>query len=223
MKEIIFKIIRLIIGLFLFALGIVLTINANIGLQPWDIFHQGLSKVIHMTMGQTSILVGLILIILNIFLNEKIGIGTIGNMVIIGLFIDMLMLNHLIPISNHFLLGIFMLFLGFFVIAIASYFYIGVGWGTGPRDGLMVALTKKTNKSVRFVRNSIEITVSFAGFLLGGQIGVGTVLTAVTLGYIVQFTFKLFKFDVSEVQHRFIDEDIKCLYMKWKLSKKPEV
>ncbi len=220
MKEISIKSAKLIFGLFLFAVGIVLTINANIGLQPWDIFHQGLSKVIHMTMGQTSILVGLIIIIFNIFLNEKVGTGTIANMLIIGLFIDVLMLNHILPETNHFLMGVVMMFVGLFIIGVGSYFYLGVGWGAGPRDGLMVALTKKTKKSVRFVRNSIEITVSFAGFLLGGQIGVGTVITAVTMGYIVQFTFKVFKFDVSEVQHRFIDEDIKYLYRR--LCKKPE-
>ena len=222
MKTVIYKSIRLILGLFLFALGIVMTINANIGLQPWDIFHQGLSKVIHMTMGQTSILVGLVIVIFNIFMKEKARWGTLGNMVLIGLFMDFLMLNNLIPEANHFVVGILMMLAGLFVIGIASYFYIGTGWGTGPRDGLMVVFIKKTGKSVRFVRNTIEITASVAGYFLGGSIGIGTVITATTIGYFVQFAFKLFNFNVEEVQHRYIDDDLRFLYKKIKTHKKKE-
>ncbi len=220
MKTAIYKIIRLIFGLFLFAVGIVLTINANIGLQPWDIFHQGLSKVIHMTMGQTSILVGLVIVLFNIFMKEKAGWGTLCNMVLVGLFMDFLMLNNVIPESNHFIIGILMMLLGLFVIGIASYFYIGTGWGAGPRDGLMVVFIKKTGKSVRLVRNTIEIIVSIAGYFLGGSIGIGTVITATTVGYFVQFAFKLFNFNVDEVKHRYIDDDIRLLYKKIKAKKK---
>ncbi|MHB1654538.1 MAG: YczE/YyaS/YitT family protein [Desulfitobacteriaceae bacterium] len=210
-KEIIKRVIRLFIGLFLFAVGIVLTINANLGLSPWDVFHQGITHIAPITMGEASIAVGFILVILDAILGERLGWGTLCNMLFIGLFMDVLMLNHLIPTFKGLLPSIIMMFLGMFVIGVASYFYIGAGLGSGPRDGLMIALTKKTNKSVRFIRNSIELSALIIGYILGGFAGVGTLIMALTLGYIIQFIFKIFKFEVSAIQHRFIDDDVKTL------------
>ena len=212
MKKVIFCILRLFAGLLFYAIGIVMTINANLGLAPWDVFHQGLSKTVSVTMGQASIGVGFALVVADSFLGERLGWGTICNMFFIGVFMDLLMLNHLIPVFDGWILRLLMMALGMFVIGIASIFYIGAGLGSGPRDGLMVALTKKTGKSVRFIRNSIELSVLGAGYLLGGFIGVGTLITALSIGYIVQFVFKLFHFEVSAVQHRFIDDDVKFLY-----------
>ena len=217
MKQMMQKVIRLFIGLFLYAVGIVLTINANLGLAPWDVFHQGMTHLIGITMGQASIAVGIILVILNAVLGERLGWGTLFNMLFIGLFMDLIMLNHLIPICKGVIPGAIMMVLGMIFIGIASYFYIGAGLGAGPRDGLMIALTKKTSKSVRFVRNAIELSALIVGYMLGGYAGVGTLIMALTLGYIIQFVFKILKFDVSSIKHRFIDEDIKNL--KEKLSK----
>lgn len=214
MKQMIQKVIRLFIGFFLYAVGIVLTINANLGLAPWDVFHQGMTHVFGITMGQASIAVGIILVILDAVLGERLGWGTLCNMLFIGLFMDLIMLNHLIPICKGIIPGTIMMVLGMIVIGIASYFYIGAGLGSGPRDGLMIALTKKTSKSVRFVRNAIELSALIVGYLLGGYAGVGTLIMALTLGYIIQFTFKLLKFDVSKIKHRFIDEDLKILKEK---------
>ncbi|AOT72093.1 YczE/YyaS/YitT family protein [Geosporobacter ferrireducens] len=211
MKAVIYRIFRLFIGLIFYAVGIVMTINANLGLAPWDVFHQGLSKTMNISMGQASIGVGLMLIISNSFLGERLGWGTICNMFFIGFFMDILMFNHLIPIFDNWILQLMMLLLGMFLIGIASIFYIGASLGAGPRDGLMIALTKKTGKSVRFIRNSIELSVLSLGYILGGFIGVGTLITALAIGYIVQFTFKLFHFEVNKIQHRFIDDDIKFL------------
>lgn len=220
MKKIFFCILRLFTGLFLYAVGIVMIINANLGLAPWEVFHQGLTNIVNITMGQANIAIGLLLIIINSILKEKLGWGTVFNMIFIGIFMDILMLNNLIPVFEVFLPRLMMMLLGMFVIGIASYLYIGSGLGTGPRDGLMVALTKKTNKSVRFVRNSIETGVLIIGYLLGGFIGIGTLITALTVGHFVQFSFKIFNFDVQQVKHRFIDEDIKLL--KSKLINKEE-
>lgn len=211
MKTALIRITRLFAGLLCYAVGIVMTINAALGLAPWDVFHQGLSKTLGITMGQASIGVGFILIIVDSLLGERLGWGTVGNMFFIGYFMDILMLNHLVPVFEGWIPRLFMLILGMFVIGIASIFYIGAGLGSGPRDGLMVALTKKTGKSVRFIRNAIEISVLTAGYLLGGFIGLGTLITALAIGYIVQFTFRLFHFDVTEIQHRFIDDDVKLL------------
>jgi len=217
LKQMVQKVIRLFIGLLLFAVGVVLTINSNLGLSPWDVFHQGMTHLTGVTMGQACIAVGIILVILDAVLGERLGWGTLCNMLFIGLFMDLIMLNHLIPFCQEVIPGVLMMVLGMIVIGIASYFYIGAGLGSGPRDGLMIALTKKTSRSVRFVRNAIELSALFVGYMLGGYVGVGTLIMALTLGYIVQFVFKLLKFDVSSVKHRFIDEDLKDLKSKlWK-------
>lgn len=199
---------RLFVGLFLYAVGIVMTINANLGLGPWDVFHQGLSMTIGITMGQASIAMGIIIVIINYFVGEKLGWGTLCNMLFIGIFMDMLMIYNLIPIYQNTILQVIMMLGGMFVIGLASYFYIGAGLGSGPRDGLMVLLTKKTGKSVRFIRNCIEITVFVAGYFLGGFVGVGTIIIALGIGYFVQFVFKLFRFDVKAVKHRYVEDDI---------------
>ncbi|MFZ7134082.1 MAG: YczE/YyaS/YitT family protein [Eubacteriales bacterium] len=208
--------IKLFTGLFLYAVGIVITINANNGLAPWDIFHQGLALQMHITMGQAGIGVGFILIVINFIFGERIGLGTIGNMFFVGYFLDILIANHWIPVIEE---GLFLQFammsLGLFIIGVASVFYIGTGLGAGPRDGLMVILTKKTGKSVQFVRNAIEVVVLIFGFFLGGSLGLGTVYMSLSVGFFVQLAFKIFHFNVNTVQHRFIDEDIR--WLKYKL------
>jgi uncharacterized protein len=211
MKRVILRILRLFIGLFLYAVGIVLTIRASLGVSPWDVFHGGLSSSAGITMGRASILVGVVLVIIDAFLGERLGWGTLANMLFIGVFMDFLMLNNLIPVFDSVLLRMIMMLLGMLVIGIASFYYIGAGLGSGPRDGLMVALKKRTNKSVRFIRNSIEIAVLVIGYAMGGNVGFGTLIMAIGMGYFVQFAFKIFKFDVSSVKHRFIDDDIRFI------------
>lgn len=210
---------KLLLGVFLYAVGIVLTINANLGLAPWDVFHQGLSIRTGITMGQASIFVGFVFVILDSFLGEKLGWGTLLNIVLIGTFVDILMLNHLLPFFNGMAPRFLEMVAGMIVIGIASYYYISAGLGSGPRDGLMVALTKRTTKSVRFIRNCIELCALAIGFFLGGSVGMGTLIMALSTGYFVQFAFKLFGYNVKETKHKFIDEDIKCLYDRFFGSK----
>lgn len=195
------RIIRLILGLVLFALGIVLTVNANLGLAPWDAFHIGLTKIFNLSFGQVSILVGAIILTINYHMNESIGIGTIANIFVIGIILDLLFASNLIPVSANTNSGVIMLLIGMIVIAFASYFYIGSGFGTGPRDGLMVALTKKFTKPVGLIRGAIELTVLILGYLLGAKIGLGTLLLAFGIGPIVQVVFKLLRFEVEKVKH----------------------
>ncbi len=205
----IIKVIRLMLGLFAYSVGIVMLINANMGLSPWDVLHQGISRQTVLTMGQAGILVGLGIVFFNFIFKEKVGVGTILNMLFIGIFLDFLMLNDILPQPDSLLARVSMLIGGMIVIAIASYLYIGAGLGAGPRDGLMVALQHKTGKSVRFVRNSIEITALVIGFILGGSVGPGTVITSVGQGYIMQFIFKVCRFNVKTVSHSYIDDNIR--------------
>lgn len=220
MKKFILAIIRLFIGYFVCAVGMVMTINANLGVSPWDVFHQGLGNVFNLPIGRASIIAGLIIVIVDIFLGQNIGWGTIFNMLVIGLIVDFLMINGLIPIFHSFLPSLVMMLLGMLVLGYGCYLYIGAGFGAGPRDGLMVALTKKTNKSVRFVKNAVEILAIIIGYLLGGSVGIGTAIMSIAGGYFFQFAFKTVNFNVSEVDHRYISDDIR--FIKEKLMKLKE-
>lgn len=202
------KLPRLMFGYFLYALGIALTVDANLGLAPWDVLHQGLSQTLGITFGTASIGVGIIIVALNVKLGERVGWGTIGNMIFIGVFLDLLFGSGLLPSLESVPLRVIQLFAGMYTIGLASYVYLGCGMGSGPRDGLMVALTKKTGKPVGLIRSGIELCVLAVGYFLGGSIGIGTVLTAVGIGFAVQNVFKLVKFDVKGQKHRFVDEDL---------------
>ena len=150
---------RLIIGFIFCSSGTVLAVNSNLGLSPWDVFHQGLSKITGISMGQVSIFVGLIVVIATIFLKLEIGLGTIANMILIGVFMDVISYTKIIPTSHNFFVSLLMLLGSLFTMAIGSYLYIGCEMGCGPRDGLMVALVKKTGKPVGFIRSCIELGV----------------------------------------------------------------
>lgn len=220
MKRYTLRLARLIVGLFLFALGIVMSINAGLGVAPWDVFHQGLSNHINITMGMASIVVGAVVIILNVVLGQAVGWATIANMLLIGIFMDVLMLNNLVPNFNGLLASLILLIVGIFVEGIGCWLYISAGLGAGPRDGLMVILTKRTGKSVRFIKTIVEIGATTIGYILGGSLGIGTLIMAVLGGPIFQFVFKIIKFDVKGVEHRFIQDDIKLV--KEKLQAKAE-
>ncbi|SET28010.1 Uncharacterized membrane protein YczE [Natronincola peptidivorans] len=218
-KGVLPKIARLYIGLFIFALGIVTTINANFGLQPWDVLHQGISINTSLTLGQASIIVGLLLLAINFYLGERIGWATIANIVFIGIFIDFIMSMEMIPIGSSFVMALVMAVIGMFLLGLGSALYIGVGLGAGPRDGIMVAFTKRTTQSVRLIRSSIEASVLVVGYLLGGTVGIGTLIMALSVGYFIQLAFKICKFNIRKIKHRYIDEDIR-LIKNWMQQRK---
>jgi len=211
MKKEILRYLKLFLGLFVCALGVIIIIKSNLGFSPWDVLHQGISKVGNITIGQASILVGVIVITLDLFLGERIGSGTLLNILFLGSFMDGILYMDIVPLSINMFTGVFMMFLGLLVFSIGCYLYISTGLGCGPRDALMVALTKKTNLSVRAVRNSIEISVLAGGYLLGGYAGVGTVIAALFTGMFIQAVFKLFNFDVKSVVHRDIRREVVTL------------
>lgn len=211
MKQFLIRFLRLILGLFLYSLGIVVTMNAHIGYAPWDAFHVGLGKATGISIGTASILTGIVIGIITIVLGEKFGLGTILNMVLIGIFLDIIMAFHIIPVLNNMLLGIIMMVAGLFIIALASYFYIGSAFGAGPRDSLMVALTRKTGLPIGVCRGSIELIAALVGWSLGGMLGIGTVISAMAIGFCVQTTFKLLKFDATVVNHETLDVTFKML------------
>lgn len=197
------------LGQFLYALGITMTINANQGLSPWTVFHQGVGLKLGLTIGQATILVGFIIMAVNFVYKEKIGWSTLANMALVGLYIDFLMFNHLVPIFNSIYLSYAMMFLGMFLVGLSTAIYAGVGWGSGPRDGMVSVIAKRTPLKVKTVRSGIESLALIIGFLMGGTVGLGTAVMAITVGYFVNLAFKMAKFDVTKIEHRFIDDHIR--------------
>ncbi|WP_317856404.1 hypothetical protein [Chakrabartyella piscis] len=196
------RLIQLNIGLFLYALGVYVCIQANIGLAPWEAFHMGFSFITGVSMGNICIIFSILIIGLALLLKEKIGIGSILNALIIGVYLDALMLNEVIPAANNLVVSIITMIIGIFIIALASYMYIGSAMGCGPRDTLMVALGKRFQKiPVGAIRGSIEGSVLLIGWFCGAPIGLGTVLYVFGIGYIMQFVFRVLHFDVKGVQH----------------------
>jgi uncharacterized membrane protein YczE len=195
------RFLDLLLGLFLFALGIVLTINANIGYAPWEVFHVGLSLATGISIGFATIVTGLVILAIVAVFGEKIGLGTILNVVIIGVFIDLILIINLLPMSATLVGGVIMLILGLLFISVGSYFYIKSAFGTGPRDSLMVLLKRKTNLPVGVCRSAVELTATIVGWLLGGMVGIGTVISVIAIGFCIQITFTILRFDVTAVKH----------------------
>ena len=214
MKNFILRFINLVIGLMLFALGIILTIKANLGYAPWDVFHEGLANTIGFSFGVSTILVGVILGIIVVLAGEKIGIGTILNMVLIGVFLDIILYIDIIPTPKTIVFSIIMLISGLFIISIGSYFYIKSALGAGPRDCLMVVLTKKTKIPVGICRSLIELLVTVIGWLLGGKVGIGTIISVIGIGFCIQITFKIFKFKIALIKHESILDTINTLIIR---------
>ncbi len=214
MKSLCFSLLRLMWGLFLYALGVVFAINAHIGYAPWDVLHIGLANTIGLSIGIISIILGVFIVIIAVLLGEKVGIGTILNMIFVGLFFDMIYALKIIPVANNLLLGIIMLFIGLFIIAFATYFYIGTALGAGPRDSLMVALTRITGLPIGACRGIIELLVVLSGWMLGGMVGIGTVLAAFGIGFCIQIVFNLLKFDATKIKHETISYTYKRVFNK---------
>ena len=213
------KTVHLMIGYALYGLGIVLTLNANKGLAPWGVFHQGLSLQLGITIGTATQLVGIAVIVLDIIFGERLGWGTIGNVIFIGFFIDLINSRGWVPVFENTWAGYAEMLVGTMVMALATYVYLSAQLGAGPRDGMMIALTKRSRMPVGMIRNLIEIGVLIIGYFLGGTVGLGTLFMAVVFGRLMQLVFQWFKFDVRQVRHRYVDEDIALIYKRIKNRK----
>ena len=219
MLNIVLRFCKIIFGLFLYALGIVLTIKANIGYGPWEVFHAGLGNTVGITIGNASIIVGLVLIVITLLMGEKVGFGTILNMVLIGVFLDLILKSNIIGVIDNFYAGILVLILGLYTISLGSYFYIGSGFGAGPRDGLMVALKRKIKLPIGVIRSIIELTATIIGWFLGGMVGIGTLISGFMIGFCIQSTFYVLKFDPTITTHATINESYKELKLALGMSK----
>ena len=192
---------RLLLGLILYAIGIVTTYKANLGLAPWDALHVGLSGMLGMTFGQFSIVLGVFILIINYNLRESIGVGTIISVGVIGVMIDLLMVTTVIPTATSLISGLTMLLVGMVTIAVASYFYIGAAYGAGPRDGLIIALARSTGWSVGMIFATVDGCAVVIGYLTDAPIGIGTVILVCCMGPIIEYVFRLLRFEPKKVVH----------------------
>lgn len=208
------KMLSVFIGTVILSLGVTLNMRANIGFAPWEVFHWGFSQTASISLGLSIILTGAVLCIVATIMGEKLGFGTIVNFFMSGIIIDIIIALDIIPQMKSLLSGILMMILGLFVMAFGTYFYIRPGLGAGPRDSLMVALERKTGLPVGTCRIIVEISVTIIGWILGGPVGVGTVIAAFGIGFCVQTVFTLMRFEAPKVKHETIDLTLKNLFKK---------
>ena len=183
----------LVVGLFLFSFGIVLLLESELGLSPWDVLNQGVSERTSLSFGTANIVIAVFVLALAWALGARIGPGTVANAVLIGLMVDGLLAIDAVDglsDSSLFIRAIFMV-TGILIIGIGSGFYIGAGLGAGPRDSLMLVAARRAGVRIGIARVSIEIVVTVIGFALGGTVGIGTLAFAFGIGPAVEISFWL--------------------------------
>jgi len=178
------RFVQLVAGLWLYGATMAMLVRSGLGLDPWDVLHEGLTHHLPLTFGQIVIAVGALVLLAWIPLRVRPGIGTILNVVLIGIAVDVTL--AMLPPGERLDVRVALLVAGVVGNALAGAMYVGAGLGTGPRDGLWTGLVRRTGVSVRRVRTGLEVAVLVVGFVLGGTVGVGTVLYAVTIGPLVQ-------------------------------------
>ncbi|SEC55770.1 Uncharacterized membrane protein YczE [Streptomyces sp. 2231.1] len=182
--------IQLYAGLALYGASSALLVRAGLGLEPWNVLHQGLAELTGLTIGVVSIVVGAAVLLLWIPLRQRPGLGTVSNVFVVGLAMDGTL--ALLPDARTLAVRVPLLLAGIVLNGVATGLYIAADFGPGPRDGLMTGLHRRTGRSIRLMRTGVEIAVVVTGFLLGGTIGIGTVLYAVSIGPLAQFFLRMF-------------------------------
>ena len=183
--------IRIEIGFMMFGLAIVLMIQGNLGTSAWAVLEVALAHKLGISIGTMTVLMGFMVLSGALIMREKIGWGTLGNILSIGPWED-LWLSIIPSIKDNLFLQSGMLLLAIFMMGIASAIYIGVDAGAGPRDSMMLAIKRTTGISIRVARAIVEVTVVTIGWLLGGPVGIGTLVYAILVGPAVQWGFKVF-------------------------------
>ncbi|MDA8549999.1 hypothetical protein N9K76_03575 [Aquiluna sp.] len=184
------RFIKLVVGLFIYGIGVAMTVDAQLGLAPWDVLAQGISKQTTLTFGYATVLVSVLVLIAWIPLRVKPGLGSVMNAVMVGLVADLAL--SFIPTPDDYWQKLLLFFGGMVVISFATGLYISCGMGKGPRDGLNVGIAQRFKLPFWQARSIVEVTVVAIGFLLGGQVREGTLIFALGIGYMNQLGMRLF-------------------------------
>ncbi|KND43372.1 YczE/YyaS/YitT family protein [Streptomyces stelliscabiei] len=184
------RLTQLYTGLALYGASSALLVQAGLGLEPWNVLHQGLAELTGLTIGVVSIVVGALVLLLWIPLRQRPGLGTVSNVFVVGIAMDATL--ALVPEAHTMAVRIPLLVAGIVLNGVATGLYIAARFGPGPRDGLMTGLHRRTGRSVRLMRTAVEVAVLATGFALGGTVGVGTALYALSIGPLAQLFLRLF-------------------------------
>ncbi|MFF0082705.1 YitT family protein [Streptomyces canus] len=184
------RLIQLYVGLALYGASSALLVEAGLGLEPWGVLHQGLAGLTDLSIGVVSIIVGAAVLLLWIPLRQRPGLGTVSNVFVVGIAMDATLAT--VPEVHGLAVRIPLLLAGIVLNGVATGLYIAADFGPGPRDGLMTGLHRRTGRSIRLMRTAVEVTVVVTGFALGGTIGIGTVLYAVSIGPLAQLFLRVF-------------------------------
>ncbi|MFR9726398.1 YczE/YyaS/YitT family protein [Streptomyces sp. MS19] len=190
MKRLPRRLTQLYCGLVLCGVSMAMMVRAGLGLDPWDVFHQGMAERTGLSMGMVTNLTGLAVLLLWIPLRERPGLGTVSNVLLVGTTMDLAL--PLFPHPSEPVAQVALMLAAVLLNGVATGLYITGRFGPGPRDGVMTALHRRTGRSVRLVRTGIEVTVLVVGVVLGGTAGVGTVVYALAIGPLSQFFLRLF-------------------------------
>lgn len=195
-------------GLFWFAFGLVLALLSGLGLNPWSVLSDGLTRIAPLSFGLTTSLIGLMVIGLAWVLGIRPALGTIMNMALVGIYVDLLLFSGLVPdlrtlgwSPTDWAARVGMNLLGVIIVGLSTGLYIKGGLGPGPRDGLMLGLSQRLRRPVGLVRTGIEVLVLLVGILLGGTAGLGTLLFALGIGPVVQLSFRWFGIPSPQARH----------------------
>ncbi len=184
------RLVQLYVGLALYGASSALLVVSGLGLEPWNVLHQGLAELTGLTIGVVSIIVGAAVLLLWIPLRQRPGLGTVSNVFVVGLAMDGTL--ALVPDAHGLAVRIPLLLAGVLLNGVATGLYISASFGPGPRDGLMTGLHKLTGRSIRLIRTGIEVAVVATGFALGGTVGIGTLLYALAIGPLAQLFLRVF-------------------------------
>ena len=201
------------VSLFFNGVGIYMTIQANIGAGPWDVLSLGLSKTLGILYGTASISVSFTVLLIDVLLHEPIGIAMFIDAVVVGKAVDLCNHLHLVPPCASPLTGIPLMLLGLVIMAYTQVFYMKAALGCGPRDTLLVALAKRAGKiPIGAVATAILALATFIGWLLGGPVGIGTLICAFCTGPIMQAAFRSVRFDATKIRHQHLAESFRILF-----------
>ena len=213
--QIIKEILKSALGLFIFAIGVYLTIQANIGLAPWDCLSMGVSARVGYSYGIVHTVISIIILIIDILLKEKIGYGTILDALLVGNYVDWIGYLKLVPVSDNVVVSCAMVIIGLLIMGYGQYFYMDAAQGCGPRDSLLIALGK------RFPRTPIGVVQTFMvgialliGWLLGGPVGIGTIISVFGMGSALQLVCKIMHFEPRDVVHKNVLETNRIFFQK---------
>lgn len=211
-KEVIRNMILASFGLFVFAIGVYLTIQANIGVAPWDVLNQGLTKRTGFLYGNVMIMVSLTVILLDVLMKEPIGMGMLLDTLVVGKTVDLMNYLNLVKPRQTLWGGVLLLIAGIFLLAVGMRIYMALGLGCGPRDTFLVALCKRFPKlSIGALNVIMWATVTVIGWFLGGQVGLGTIVSVAAMGPVLNTLCKLTRFNAADVVHQNLLKTLKIL------------